>query len=280
MPHEIFDRWLQDLGVAPLSPGEAEHARTDVAAHPGQQRVPLPPGSTRFDWQQGEVRHLDTDTVLTADLPTVEEMVDVGDTEEDKHALRSVLAFADVGANLEIGGSEIPLDPCSYFPIQRRSFKTLTLTTKIPAQAYVIASARSEPFSNLQTQVIHTNREGTYSGTPDDWEAVAFEAPGTPDDLGADGRAAPIHAQEFAANTWTVENTSANDAEVRLVGKTTHHGPMVDVDPANQPVTVAAGETEVLTLNSEVWHVLKLQTRNTAAGNSVSLDSHYAGVSR
>lgn len=280
MPHEWVGRVLRDFGVSALSPGEADHARTDVAAHPGEQRVGLPPGSTRFDWSAGEVRHLDSDTVLTDQLPTVEEMDSLGDSKEDSEALRSVLAFCDVGCTLEIAGSEIPLDPCNYFPIRRRAFRSLTLTTKLPAEAYVVASSRSEPFADVVSHVMHSNRVGTYDGTPDSWSPVAFETVPSAEngDLGADARRAPLHVQEFEKRTWTVENTGTNDVEVRLVGKTTHTGPFVDVDPADQPVTVASGSTETLTLNSEAWHVVKLEARNLTTGNSVTLDVHYAGV--
>lgn len=280
MPHDFITRLAQDFGISELMPGQLSNERADVTAHPGQQRIAVPPGKTRFDYEEGEVRHLDSDTVLTDDLPTVDQMTSVGDGEEDKQALRSVLAFADVGCELEIGGSTIPLDPCSYFPIQRRNFSSLTMTTKLPAQAYVIASARSKPFANIVANASHSNRIGVLSGTQDSFGAVGFEAPGTHDnsDFGANARHPALHVQEFAKRTWTVENTSANDAEIRVVGKATHAGPFVDVAPGEQPVTVAAGDTVTLTSNGEAWHVQKLEGRNVTNGNNIDLEAHYAGV--
>lgn len=280
MVHDIFDRLMEDLGVSSLQPGQASNARSDVTAHPGEQRIGLPPGRTRFDWREGEIRHLGSDTVISDELPTVEQMTTVGDTEADKHALRSVLAFTDVGTEVEIAGATIPLDPCNYFPIKRREFSSLTLTTTLPAQAYVIASTRTRPFSDVVSNASHTNRIGTYSGTPDSYDPVQFETPGTfgNSDFGAEARHPALHAQEFGSRTLTVENTGANDFEARIVGKTTHGGPFVDVAPAEQPVTVASGETSILTLNEEAWHVLKLEVRNLTAGNSVDAEVHYAGV--
>lgn len=274
---------MTDLGVSPVAPGEA-HARRDVAVHPGDQRIALPPGETRIDFVEGEARHLGTDTVITSDITSIGQTQQVGDESEqnqqDQNVMRALLAFCDVGCTLKVAGSEIPLDPCNYFPIQRRSFQQITITTKLPAQCYLIASARSKPFADIVSKAAHTNRIGTYSGTPDSYDPVPFEAPGTfgNADFGSEARHPALHVQEFGSRTWTVENTGANKAEVRIVAKATHDGPFVDVEPSQQPVAVASGAKETLTLNNDAWHVAKLEVRNTTTGNSVSLESHYAGV--
>lgn len=278
---------MSDSGIAPVRPGE-QGARSDVSAHPGAERIGIPPGKTRFDWRKGEVKHLGSDTVLTDEIPEIGNLQQVGDQHDadDRNMMRSVLAFADANATLTIAGSSIPLDPCAYFPIDRTPFDTITLEVGIPTDVYMVASARSRPFSDIQTFAAHMDRVGpAFTATVDGWTPLPFQTVGTAHNEALTDEVArgKLHTQNFPMRTFVLENTGTDAFRVRLVGKASHHGfgRWTNVEPSELPVTIQPGDTEIITNNGDAWHLQRLEVapEEGVASADVTTEYEFTGVS-
>lgn len=281
-------RELLDRGIQPIGENARNRETPHASVHPDTHRIGVPPGRTRFDLETGQAVHQGTGVTIADDLTTVGELSQVGVQREDAQdasVARSLMVFADTGGvTLEIAGSKVPLDPCMYYTVSRTPYSQLIFDCSLPAELYIIATARSRPFARMAPVTIHQDRVGpSFTGSPDAFTDLGFQTIDSAQDgdlSDADAQKAKIHVQNTPTRTWVVENTGANDAEVRLVGNASHEGEgrFTDVAPADQPVTVAAGATEILTLTAEAWHLIKLQARNAVNGDEITLEYEYNGV--
>lgn len=285
---EFFERRARDLGIGPVSESGIRNPVRSV--HDDRQRFGIPPGRTVFDFSKGEAKHIDSGTVLEDDLPEPSQATNVSpgkDTPDDAKTWRSLTVFADTGVILKTP-DPVPLDPCIYYTARLEQDR-IEVEASLPTDLYMLPGGRAtapvEPFP----LVGHMDRVGpSFTGTPDAYTDLGFQTIDSADDADltdADAQKGKLHAQNYGYRTFVIKNTSADDVadrkiEARIVGNATHrgYGRFVDVDPANQPVTLSVGETEIFTLNQEAWHLLKLQIRNTTNGNQVSAEYEFNGV--
>lgn len=285
---EFFRRRARDLGIGPVSESGIRNPVRSV--HDDRQRFGIPPGRTVFDFSKGEARHVDSGTVLEDNLPEPSQATNVSpgkETQDDADTWRSLTVFADSGVILKTP-DPIPLDPCIYYTARLEQDR-ITVEAELPTDLYMLPGGRATTPVEPMPLVGHIDRVGpSFTGTPDAFTGLGFQTIDSAEDGGladADAQKVPLHAQNYGHRTFVVENTSADDAadrkiEARIVGNATHrgYGRFTSVDPANQPVTIGVGQTEIFTVNEEAWHLLKLQIRNTTNGNQVSAGYEFNGV--
>lgn len=302
MPHEqiadkvldtvgSLNRQLDANGLAAII--ENQLNRTVAFGSAGESmRFAVPSGRTRFDFQEGQAHHIDSDTELASDLSKVDSISTLGppgESPDDEKAYRSLLLFADDEVTLEIGGSKVPIDTCLYFPIEAIPFTKFYIKAGRPTDLYIILSAKHHGFAKVAVRTIHYDRVGSYNASADDFTGVPVVPHGLVDISGSVAQAvtdygnAKMHSQNYNDRTFVIENTGANDLRFQIQGQAGHAGNArwVTVDPDNMPITVVSGDTHIATVNGEAWHLMRAQVAKLsgdAAGTNISAEMDVSQV--
>lgn len=280
-------RQLQDRAIQPIQQEARDKERPHASPHEDQERIGLPPGRTRFDLVKGTAEHGATEALILDGFRTVGELAQVGTqraAESDANVARALLVMADTGgATLEAGGSVVPMIPGVFYPIERSPIGSFLVDCDRPTELYIVLTGRSRPFARPSTGPLYQERIGpSTTQTPDAFVDLGFQTIDSSDDsdlTDAEAQDAELDVRPLQFLTWIVENTGANAAEVQVVANAVGRGKgrFSVTKPANQPVTVASGDTAIINLNGEAYHLAKLQARNAVSGEEITLEYEFGG---
>lgn len=233
----------------------------DHIAAPDGGAIGLPSGVASFDFDGGELHH-STQRDPVVDIRSLSD-IDGADN------LRSAAVACDVPAEVEVdNGDRFEVRPGDTVRLSSTQFRSIRVTTGVPARMAVLASTRADPLSD--DLAAHMQRVGVLpGGTYDTFEQVGLTTPETAkreDDYQAHTH--PLLPLAGRGATFVVENTSAasNNIDVEVRGRVDSGEDMMTLATAD---AVSQGDHVVINLNSDVYEV-DVRVRNSTDTEQVA----------